>query len=371
MNRLQKETAIDMTNELKKKCEERKLPCVWNFEQQPWGSRRQQIIQMLCEEEYGFFPKTHDRLLWQILAEEKNFCAGKVALRKVLLTAVFGKNEFSFPVYVSVPNKKGKHPFFVYINFRDTVPDRYMPLEEICDRGYAVISVCYHDVSVDYIAPNSAGYGEGLGEVLFGSIEKKSNHCGKIAMWAWAASRAMDYAQTLDCLDFNDATVIGHSRLGKTSLLTGVLDERFTCAVSNDSGCSGAALSRGKRGETVKDIVNQFEYWFCDNYKKYADKEDELPFDQHFLLAAMAPRKVYVASAAEDAWADPVSEFLSCVAASEVYEKLGMKGLECPDRLPHTGECFHSGAIGYHMRGGTHYLSREDWNKIMDFLERG
>lgn len=78
-----------------------------------------------------------------------------------------------------------------------------------------------------------------------------------------------------------------------------------------------------------------------------------------------------MASAAEDAWADPVSEFLSCVAASEVYEKLGKKGLERADRLPYTGERFHGGNIGYHMRGGTHYFSREDWNKIIDFLERG
>lgn len=357
--------------ELRKMCEERRLPPVWDGMCESWESRRKNIVQMLCEEEYGFMPKKHDSFSWRILTEEKNFCAGKVTLRNVMLTAGFGKESFSFPIYVSVPNKKGKHPFFVHINFRDNVPDRYMPVEEICDRGYAVISICYHDVSVDYIALNSEGYGEGVGEVLFGGIEKKNNHCGKIAMWAWAASRAMDYAQTLDCLDFNNATVIGHSRLGKTALLAGVLDERFTCAVSNDSGCSGAALSRGKCGETVKDVLNQFGYWFCDNYKKYADRESKLLFDQHFLIAAMAPRRVYVASAAEDEWADPVSEFLSCVAASEVYEKLGIKGLETDDCLPRAGECFHGGNIGYHMRGGTHYFSREDWNKIMDFLERG
>lgn len=357
--------------ELGKMYEGRCLPPVWADERDPWESRRQKIIQLLCEEEYGFMPKKHDRLSWQILTEEKNFCAGKVTLRKVMLTIGFGKDSFSFPIYVSVPNKKGKYPFFVHINFRDYVPDRYMPLEEICDRGYAVISFCYQDVSVDDMAADSAGYGEGLNEILYSGIEKKSNHCGKIAMWAWAASRAMDYAQTLECLDFNNATVIGHSRLGKTALLAGVLDERFACAVSNDSGCCGAALSRGKRGETVRDILNRFGYWFCDNYKKYADRESELPFDQHFLIAAMAPRRAYVASAAEDRWADPASEFLSCVAASVVYERLGIKGLEAEDRLPHIGERFHGGNIGYHIRGGTHYFSREDWNRIMDFLERG
>lgn len=180
----------------------------------------------------------------------------------------------------------------------------------------------------------------------------------------------MDYAYTLDCFDFNRAAVVGHSRLGKTALWAGALDERFTHVISNNSGCSGAAITRQKKGERIRDIIRVFSRWFCDNYQKYVDKEELLPFDQHFLVAAIAPRKVYVASAIEDEWADPVSEFLSCYAASEVYEKLGLKGFISSDRLPEAGEYFHEGNIGYHLRKGTHYLSREDWNLFMDYMEK-
>lgn len=354
---------------IKKMCAERHLPPVWDDTHKTWEDRRRTIVHLLCENEYGFLPRTHDRLTWQTVSETKDFCAGKVTLRKVMLTADFGADEFSFPICVSVPNKAGKHPFFVYINFDDNVPSMFMPTEEICDRGYAVISFCCKDVSGDSLIDTHTGSGEDLSEILYRGVRKESCHCGKIAMWAWAASRALDYAQSLDCLDLTRAAVAGHSRLGKAALLAGALDERFACTVSNDSGCSGAALSRGKHGETIQNITEQFGYWFCDNYKAYAGRENELPFDQHFLIAAMAPRMVYVASAAEDAWSDPVSEFLSCAAASNVYEKLGLKGLETPDCLPVPGTCLHGGRIGYHMRGGTHFFSREDWNKIIDFLE--
>ena len=336
------------------------LPKLWDEKEISWEERRKEIVNILCEEEYGFMPKMHDDLTWEEISEDNRFCAGKVAH--------FGEESFSFPVYSSIPNKEGRHPFFVHINFRPDVPDRYMPVEEICDRGYAVLSFCYNDVSYDEIKFKNP-MEDKLKDILFKGIEKKPNHCGKLHMWAWAASRVMDYAQSLDCLNFDKSAVVGHSRLGKTALLAGALDERFNCAISNDSGCSGAAISRSELGEQISDITKNFPYWFCDNYKKYIGNEDKMPFDQHFLIAAMAPRKVYVASAEDDSWADPKTEFLVCVAASEVYEQLGVKGFVTPDRLPEVGETLHEGNIGYHIRSGLHYLSREDWNKYMDFLD--
>lgn len=350
---------------LKEMCDKLEVMPIWNEKEISWEERRKQIIELLCEEEYGFLPKEHDNLTWEVVSEEERFCAGKVLLSKVLLTAHFGEDKFTFPVYVSMPSKEGKYPFFVHINFRDCVPDRYLPVEEICDRGFAVLSFCYEDVTrdEDMLRP------QGIYDVMFKGIQKKPNHCGKIRLWAWAASRVMDYAETLPKLDFTNATVVGHSRLGKTALLTGALDERFTCAISNDSGCSGAAITRGKRGETIRDITEEFGHWFCDNYFKYVDKEYELPFDQHYLIAAMAPRKVYIASAWEDIWADPNAEYLSAYAASEVYEKLGVKGAVFPEHLPEIGSYYHNGNIAYHLRSGKHYFSREDWLYFLDYLK--
>lgn len=353
----------------KELCEAMGLMPIWAEGSVSWPDRRRQILEVLCREEYGFLPRTHDSLRWEV-QEEESFCAGKATLRKVMLTAQFGEEAFSFPVCASVPCSAGPHPFFVYIGFGDGVPDRYLPIEEICDRGFAVLSFNYQDISADGAEGQSGQYGDGLAEVIFRNVKREDSHCGKIALWAWAASRVLDYAQSLPDLDLKSAAVIGHSRLGKTALLAGALDERFACVISNDSGCSGAALSRMKEGESIETITRAFPYWFCGNYPKYAGNEQAQPFDQHFLLAAVAPRKVYVASASQDAWANPPAEYLACYAAGEVYEKLGLKGLEAPDRLPQEGDVFQDGDIGYHMRKGTHYLSREDWNRFMDYMER-
>lgn len=342
---------------------------IWDEHRCSWEERRKEIVKLLCEEEYGFMPKQHDRLTWKVLSEDADFCAGKATLSKVMLTAGFGEDEFSFPIYVSIPNGEGKYPFFVHINFFDRMPEDYMPFEEICERGFGAVFLYYEDVAAD--DDKKTGAPDHLKKILFKDVEKQKNHCGKLGMWAWGVSRAMDYACTLKKLDLSRAAVVGHSRLGKTALLAGLQDERFAYVISNDSGCSGAAVTRGKAGESMTKISTTFDYWFCENYYKYRGREEELPFDQHFLLAAMAPRKVYVGSASKDQWADPYSEFLSCYAADEVYRKLGMKGFVCEDRWPKVGEKFQEGNIGYHLREGSHYFSRVDWNLYMDFIERG
>lgn len=164
---------------------------------------------------------------------------------------------------------------------------------------------------------------------------------------------------------------MGHSRLGKTALLAGALEERFSLTIVVQSGAGGAALFRGKTGEQIENLYGKgSRLWFNGNFFKYREKVEELPFDQHFLLALAAPRHLYVSSAAEDDWADPKSEFLSCVAAGEAYAFLGEKGLVHHGSFPKPGEYFHDGRIGYHLRCGTHYLSRDDWKMIMDYRDR-
>ena len=228
------------------------------------------------------------------------------------------------------------------------------------DNGFAVFSFCYNDVTMD-----NGDFTDGLAGVLFENGQRKANDPGKIAMWAWAAHRVMDYAQTLgDVLDLECGIVCGHSRLGKTALLTGATDERFKFAYSNDSGCSGAAITRQKGGETVEKICNKFSYWFCENYLKYINNEDSMPFDQHYLLSSVAPRFACVGSASEDLWADPVSEMLNCVASSSAFKN----GFVYEDRLPEIGDHFFKGDIGYHLRKGLHYFSREDWLRLIEFV---
>ena len=327
---------------------------------------REEMLEIMQREVYGYIPPKPDRLEWTV----KNnyigaFCAGKATAQYVELTAYWGEKSFKFPFIATIPTASGPHPFFIHINFRPNVPDRYMHSEEIVDNGFACLSFCYEDVTTD-----NADFTSGLAGVLYENGERGAHDAGKIAMWAWAAQRVMDYAEKEDRLDKSCAIVCGHSRLGKTALLCGATDERFKFVHSNNSGCGGASITRGKIGEKIADITKMFPYWFCENYKQYANRESEMPFDQHYIIASVAPRYAYVASAAEDLWAAPDSEMLSCVAASEAYEKMGLVGFVCNDRLPEIGDVYHEGNIGFHMRAGLHYFSREDWNKLIAFINQ-
>ncbi len=327
---------------------------------------REEMLSLLCEEEYGQMPPLPDTIRFEMKEDIiPNFCAGKAKAHTVTTHMSISGKKFSFPFTAVFPTKAGKYPFFIHINFRPDVPDRYMPTEELVDHGFAVLSFCYQDVTSD-----DGDMTNGLAGVLLEGGVRDANSAGKIAMWAWAAQRVMDYAESRnDILDLTNACVCGHSRLGKTALLTAATDTRLRFAYSNDSGCSGAALTRQKQGETVKDITRSFPFWFCENYKRYSEREGIMPFDQHFLLAAIAPRFVCVGSAEEDLWADPESEQLACLAASPAFEENGVLGFLGPDRFADVGESFFEGHVGYHKRAGKHYFSREDWLKLIAFIQ--
>lgn len=330
---------------------------------------RDEVVRMLLEEEYGLIPPFECSVTGTAKKEERSFCAGKCILKEVEIKLTLPNGTFSFPCHYAVPAAEGKHPLFVLVNFRPDVPDQYLPSEEICDRGYAVLSVDYQAVSRDARDEYTEGLGKLLREEAMRQGVPTEQLPGKIAIWAWTASRMLDWALAQPEVDEKRTAVIGHSRLGKTALLAGMLDERFQCVISNDSGCSGAAITRGKTGEHVADIVRQFPFWFCTAYQKYAGNEETMPFDQHWLLASIAPRLLLAGSAEQDSWAGPEHEYLGCVCASEAWEACGKTGFVHPGRLPAAGDVLHEGNIGYHLRAGKHYLSREDWNRYMDFLD--
>jgi len=323
---------------------------------------REQMLDILQKEVYGYIPAKPESLSFEVVDKvAPSFCAGKVRGDRVVAHCTIGGKEFSFPFSSVVPVDGEKHPFFIHINFRPDVPDRYMPTEELVDNGYAVLSFCYNDVVRD-----NDDFTDGLAGVLYEDGKRGPSDPGKIAMWAWAAQRLMDYAETLsDELELDKGIACGHSRLGKTALLTAATDTRFAMGYSNDSGCTGAAISRGKEGETVEKICAKFPYWFCENYHRHRGKEQAMPFDQHYLLASIAPRPVLVGSASEDAWADPISEQLGCLAAAPAFGG----DFQC-DRPAQVGDGFLDGRIGYHLRKGLHYFSRTDWLRLMEFAKK-
>ena len=333
-----------------------------------WEKRRQELLEIMGENLYGKMPEYVGTTTWHELSEEVN-AAGKACTRKVEITfpTPDGKT-FTFPVSVTIPftaRDASPKPAFVLVSFGYP---KYYPMEELVDHDVIVAEMVMDHVALD----REDRYEELLAKHFYPSGKRTPNGIGKIGMWAFAASRVLDYLLSLDNVDSAHVGVVGHSLLGKTALWAGANDSRVTHVISNNSGCAGAALTRKKEGETFPIIYDRFSYWFCENMQQLSlsvEKMEHSTFDQHFLLAASAPRKVYVSSAEEDSWADPISEYLSCVAASQAWEILGMPGFIHPDKLPKIHERFAEGNVGYHLRPGTHFLSRYDWARFCEFLK--
>lgn len=261
-------------------------------------------------------------------------------------------------------------PLFLLINNRSPElsdlgkPNEFWPALEIAKRGYA--TAIFHNADVD--PDKDDGFKDGV-HGIFDSPLRKPDAWGSIAAWSWGASRVIDGLFEESDIDRSRIAVVGHSRGGKAALWCGAQDPRVALTISNESGSTGAALSRRIHGETIADINKNFPHWFCENYKRYNGKEQELPVDQHQLIGLLAPRLAYVASAAEDDWADPQGEFLSCVHAVPVYRLYDKQGLES-DKMPEVGGHLHGGSIGYHIRPGKHDLTLVDWKNYLDFADR-
>lgn len=328
-----------------------------------FDAKKERIKKLLIQREYGEIPPKSEHMYVEVGETLENFACGLAVLKHLTFIFEVDGKKFSFPAISVIPKKKEKCPAFVHIGFEAGEGGKYMPTEEIVERGFALFSFCYKDVTSD-----DGDFKNGIAKYLVKS-RRKNTASSKISLWAWAAMRVMDYVETLgDVIDLDNVAVIGHSRLGKTALLAGGLDERFKYVISNESGCAGAALERGKIGERYKRICAVFPYWFCPSFNKDSEAGVDMPFDQHFLLSLSVPRTLIIGSAYEDTWADPTSEFLSLASLNDVYSLYKKRGLIHEDKIPSPRCVLDEGDSVYYVRQGTHFLSRHDWNTYMDII---
>ena len=344
--------------------------------------RRPQILSLFGNLVYGQVPSPASPVKMDFVVDDvdENFMNGKATRKKVLIRFSNNKGRAEMTVLVFVPNKSTKPvPAFMMLSFDDTkspkfeaapnVPNRLKngwPIGDILDRGYAFIAVYQQDL----IGHNEVSFESGIQPLFFkdGQSFPKASEWGVLTTIGWSAMRALDYLETDNDVNFNKVVIMGHSKTGKAALWTAAQDERFALAISAQSGCAGAALWRRRSGETLAKMVTRFPYWLCRNAWKFVNMEDDLPVDQHMLLALIAPRPVYVASGVEDSWADPRGEYLSAYHASKVYSLLGKKGLSSFESPP-PGQAIIKSQVGYHVRPGGHSIEMYDWQRFLEFAD--
>ncbi|EMI15593.1 acetyl xylan esterase [Rhodopirellula maiorica SM1] len=335
--------------------------------------RRPELLEQFRELVYGRRPDTAYQVSFETTETIEDAFDGLATGRSVKATVTIDQRTFSFPFVVFTPNRvAGKTPAVVAINNRYFIPlekavsepDPFWPVKTMLERGYAAATFYTSHVDPD----NKNGYDDGIRAFFADGKPPADDAWRSLSAWGWGASRVLDFLSTVSQIEINRVAVVGHSRGGKAAIWAAAEDERFAIAYSNNSGCGGAALSRRAYGETVARITSSFPHWFTPQFAEYADREDELPIDQHEAIALVAPRAVYVASSDEDLWADPRGEYASLVAAAPVFELVGIKSIT-EETMPPLNSQRIVGQTGYHIRSGGHGLGQVDWDFFIAFMD--
>jgi hypothetical protein len=362
-----------------------------------WVEKRRPELKALFQHYmYGALPPA-EKVDAKVEREDKKAFDGKATLKEITLS--FGPPDTpKIHLLLVTPNaRKAPAPVFLGMNFcgnhavvkdpdvaiptvwmrpgagvkdnrateagRGTQVDTWA-IEQSIDRGYAVAT--FYDGDVD---PDRPDVREGIQPHLRKKGEEAGPHdWGTIAAWAWGLMRAVDYLRTNSDIDKDRICVVGHSRLGKTALVAGAFDERIALVIPHQAGCGGTAPSRGKVGESVKQINDHFPHWFDGVFKEFNDHPDRLPFDQHCLAALVAPRPLLFSNAVDDTWANPDGQFQVLQAADPVYRLLDAGGLEAK-KMPEVG-VLSDGPLGYYIRPGKHSMTKEDWKVFLDYADK-
>jgi hypothetical protein len=333
--------------------------------------RRPELMALFREHMYGFRPATPYEVEFKEVARLEDVYGIGATGKQVRATITAKKGSYSFDFMLVTPKSDHPVPLVVMINNRRSIslknsigePNEFWPVEKLIRKGYATASFVTSDVDPD---DRKIGYEKGIRALLDDPESDPETRWRCISSWAWGASRVLDYSLQQPGIDPERTAIVGHSRGGKTALWAGAEDTRFKLVYANNSGSAGAKLTRRIYGGTIGFTTKVFPHWLCMKSASYGGNESKLPVDQHQLIALIAPRAVYVASADRDLWADPKGEYLSLVGAAPVYGLFGVKHITNPD-MPALDQPRHVGKTGYHIRKGNHNLGDVDWNHFLDF----
>lgn len=328
---------------------------------------RPEVLELLKTYMYGHAPELKHPLEYKVDSIDTNSKDGKYTFKRVIIYLTDKKDKGPLThAEVMIPNNaKGPVPLFMIFGWG--FMNRMFPSELLMDHGYGVAILNTFEAVPD----SKDTFTKGLIPAYYQDKQtyRLPDEWGCLAAWAWEASRLLDYLQCDTQVDASKVAVLGHSRLGKAALWAAAQDERFAMAFPVNSGCGGGALSRRMVGETVWAMNKSFPYWTCDNFQQFNMREEFMPFDQHTVIALCAPRPIYLATAQEDTWGDPLGEFLAGKAAEPVYALYQRAGIGC-DKQPAVDVAMNKGYIAYHIRSGGHAILKYDWDKFIEYADR-
>nr|WP_294894386.1 acetylxylan esterase [uncultured Pedobacter sp.] len=363
---------------------------------QQWEKRREEILDLLQQEMYGQHPGKPAKMKFEVFDLDNNALNGK-AIRKQIKVVFSPKQDSVYmDILMYIPKNSIKPPVILGLNFggnQEVINDPAVrithswvskkskgainnrasetsrgvasgvwPVEKMLEAGFASATIYCGDIDPDYDNVTNAV------QSLYPKLQDRKDNFSTIGAWAWGLSRAMDYLEKDNDINSNKVILTGLSRLGKAALWAGATDQRFAIVISTESGKGGDALFQRQFGESVERINKVFPQWFCHNFSKYSNHVAEMPFDQHMVLAMMAPRPFYLGSAEEDLNEDPKGEFLAIKAIEPAYKLYGFKGLPTA-KMPPVNQSIYGDRLGFHLREGKHGITAFDWDNYIKFIK--
>lgn len=368
-----------------------------------WPARRAEILHTATRQMYGVMPERPRSMHFEVLEKDGRWLEGRVRRRQIRIHFGHEKNSPSADLLIYLPVRSGPVPVILGLNFWGNyaicndpgivIPNRWVeggyspfinlscvkenrptegcrgidaarwPLEMIFSHGYGVATLCRTDIDYD----SQTDHDLSPVRALYPELAQREDNFATVGAWAWALRRCADYLETDPQIDSKKMIAYGWSRLGKAAVWAAANDERFAMLLSQESGAGGAKLFRTNKGQTIAQLTTTFPYWYSRQFQRYSGDDARLPFDQHLIFSAMAPRYVHVASAAGDAQSYAPGEFETARLATQVYNFLGYSGLPVEVMPPVDHPVF--GRISYHIRPGGHNVMPYDWQQYMHSIQ--
>ncbi len=368
-----------------------------------WPRRRAQLLRLLTRQMYGRMPPRPAAERFQVFDHDTHALGGLATRTQIAILLNGHKNGPRIDLLLYTPNGVERPPVILGINFwgNETInadpgiriSTRWVESEKnpwvnlSCVKDHRATAACRGINASQWPLRMILSHGYALATFYRGDLDRDRKHeyaisirshyprlhkggddFATIGAWAWGMSRALDYLEQDSAVDGRRVVAFGWSRLGKAAIWAGATDPRFAAVISNESGAGGAKLFHHLAGQTVASLNSEFPYWFCRNFHRYNGDDAHLPFDQNEVLALIAPRPLYVASAIDDHLSDPLGEFLAAKAVTPVYQLLGKSGLPTSVWPPVNQPTI--GRVSYHVRSGGHGVTNFDWQQYLRFLNR-